>query len=598
MDIQSILKTHFGYDSFRPMQEEVIQWLLEKKDSLVIMPTGGGKSLCYQIPALYLPNMAIVISPLIALMKDQVMALRALGIKAAAYNSHMSQEEMRQMEGDAIDGKLKILYVSPERLGSDLFLNFLSRLKIDFFAVDEAHCVSMWGNDFRPDYLQVSKVRILYPETPFIALTATADTATQADICKQLRLKESKIFVSSFERKNIKISAHINQQRMEQILSLLKKKKGESCIIYCTSRKSCEKLAGSLQDKGIDAQFYHAGMNADERNKVQEGFVRDEIQVICATIAFGMGIDKSNIRLVIHYNMPKNLEGYYQEIGRSGRDGLPAEAVLFYGFTDIEIQKDFILNGEGSEEYKEVQHAKLDRMWQFATSFHCRTNFILNYFGEFRQESCGHCDNCLKPSPKFDGTKLAQMALSAIIRCQEQITASTLIDILRGSHKKELIEKQYDKIKTFGVGRHYSAFEWKSYITQMINLGILSIDFTSNNRLTTTPLSATALTGSTKIELHKESFGEKSIIKPSPRPKALPSFDSMDDDLLAKLKSWRLFKAKESQLPPYIILHDSTLQAIASVRPLSIEELEQIPGIGEHKLNKYGEDILNVVMKS
>jgi len=598
VEIQALLKTHFGYDSFRPMQEEVIQWLLAKKDSLVIMPTGGGKSICYQIPALYLPNMAIVISPLIALMKDQVMALKALGIPAAAYNSHMSQEEIRQMEGDAIDGKLKILYVSPERLGSDLFLNFLSRLKIDFFAVDEAHCVSMWGNDFRPDYLQVSKVRLLYPDTPFIALTATADTATQADICKQLRLKEAKIFVSSFERKNIHISAHINQQRMEQIMTMLKKRKGESCIIYCTSRKTCEKLAASLQDKGIRAEFYHAGMSPDERNKVQEAFVRDEVPVICATIAFGMGIDKSNIRLVIHYNMPKNLEGYYQEIGRAGRDGLAADAVLFYGFTDLEIQKEFILNSEGNEEYKEVQHAKLDRMWQFATSYNCRTNFILNYFGEYRQESCGHCDICSKPRAKFDGTKLCQMALSAIIRCQEQITISTLIDILRGSHKKELIEKQYDKIKTFGVGRHYPAFEWKGYITQMINLGVLAIDFTTNNRLTTTPLSANVLNGSSKIDLHKESFGEKPEVKVGPKPRMPVIFDEPDEDLLMKLKTWRLFKSKESKLPPYIILHDSTIQAIAAARPLTMDELGDIPGIGEHKLNKYGDEILDVVLKS
>lgn len=596
VDIQSILKSYYGYDSFRPMQEEVIQWLLAGNDSLVIMPTGGGKSVCFQVPALYLPNMSIVVSPLIALMKDQVMALKALGISAAAYNSHMNTDELRQIEGDAIDGNIKLLYVSPERLNNEHFHSFLSRLKIDFFAIDEAHCVSMWGNDFRPDYLLVSKLRDRYPSTPFIALTATADTATQADICKQLQLKSSKTFVSSFERKNIKISAQGNQQRMDTILGLLKKHKNESSIIYCTSRKSCEKVAGSLHDKGIKADYYHAGMSADERDRVQEAFVKDEIPVICATIAFGMGIDKSNIRRVIHYNMPKNLEGYYQEIGRAGRDGLPSEAILFYGFADLEIQKEFIANGDGSDTYKDVQNAKLDRMWEFSSTGNCRTNLILNYFGEYRSQGCGHCDNCLKPRAKFDGTQIAQMALSAIIRCNEQIPISTAIDILRGAHKKELIEKKYDKIKTFGVGRHHTAFEWKGYITQLINQGIIAIDFSAHNRLTTTPLTATVLQGNIKIELHKEVFVDRSEIPSPVKMKPSYTYDDPDPDLLNKLKTWRLHKARESKMPPYIILHDSTLEAIATARPMTMDELASLPGIGEHKLKKYGDEILDVVI--
>ncbi|MBK8698157.1 MAG: DNA helicase RecQ [Saprospiraceae bacterium] len=598
MDIHKLLKIHFGYDAFRPMQEDIIRHVMEGKDSLVIMPTGGGKSVCFQIPALALPNTTLVISPLIALMKDQVNALHALGISAAAYNSHAGADELRRIENDALDGKLKMLYISPERMNGEYFNTFLSRLKIDFIAIDEAHCVSMWGNDFRPDYLNLSKLRDNFPYLPFIALTATADTATQTDICKQLKLNKPRVFISSFERKNITLTAAPSQKRMETILDLLKRHKGKSGIIYCTSRKSCETLTASLISKGINASFYHAGMDAAERTRVQEAFVNDDVEVICATIAFGMGIDKSNIRWVIHYNMPKNIEGYYQEIGRAGRDGLPAEALLFYSFADLEILKEFVQKSEGAEVFKEVQLAKLDRMWECANTTDCRTNLILNYFGEYRNENCGHCDNCLQPKAYFDGTQLAQMAISAIVRCGEQLTMGTIIDVLRGANKKELKEKGWDQVKTFGVGRHRYVTEWRAFITQMINQGLVSIDYTDFHKLRTTPLSKELLAGNIKVNLAEIVYSTKEEkVKKVPKAKAMLTSlaEDVDGELLAKLKTWRLQKARENKLPPYVIMHDSTLEAIAGMVPKDEEMLGMVPGIGEHKLKKYGGEILKLI---
>ena len=598
-EIHRILKSYFGYDQFRHPQEEIIQHILNKKDCLVIMPTGGGKSLCFQIPALAMPNTTVVVSPLIALMKDQVNALTALGISAAAYNSHSGIEEMRRIENDALDGKIKLLYISPERLNTEQFNIFLSRLKIDLIAIDEAHCVSMWGNDFRPDYLNLAKLRDAFPNVPFVALTATADNATQGDICRQLKLKEVRTFVSSFERKNITLTASSAQKRIDTIVALIRKYKKSSGIIYCTSRKTCEKVSESLQQKGINAGYYHAGLEAEERTKIQEAFVNDDTQVICATIAFGMGIDKSNIRWVIHYNMPKNIEGFYQEIGRAGRDGLSAEALLFYSFGDLEILRDFITGSDGVESFKEVQMAKLDRMWEFANTNDCRTNLILNYFGEYTVQGCGHCDNCLYPKESFDGTKLAQMALSGIIRCGEQITVTTLVDVLRGANKKELKDKNYDKIKTFGVGRDRYATEWRAFITQMINQGIICIDYTDFHKLKTTPLSKDVLNGEQVVKLYEVVFKQKPIelqkvVKVKEKNSSVQAAEK-DFNLLNKLKSWRQIKAKAAGLPPYIIMHDSTLEAIASVKPHNIDELGQIAGIGEHKLNKYGTEVIALV---
>lgn len=596
--IKQLLKSTFGYDSFRYPQEEIILHVLEGHDTLVIMPTGGGKSLCYQIPALAKEGLTVVVSPLIALMKDQVNALNALGVKASAYNSHANLSELNAIENEAYDGKIKMLYISPEKLGTKNCMTFLSRLQISLVAVDEAHCVSMWGNDFRPDYLNLAKLRDALPSLPFIALTATADASTQQDICKQLHLNNPGIFISSFERKNITLSAAAANKRLDVIEALIRRNSGKSGIIYCTSRKSTESVCEALINRGIKADYYHAGMLQEDRSKVQEAFINDDIQIICATVAFGMGIDKSNIRWVVHYNMPKNIEGYYQEIGRAGRDGLPSEALMFYNFMDYEMLKEFIKESEASETFKEVQYAKLDRMWECANTSDCRTNLLLNYFGEYRQEPCNHCDNCLQPKESFDGTVLAQKALSAIVRTGEQISMNMLIDILRGSHKKEIIDKAYDKIKTFGAGRDRYALEWKSFITQMINQGLIAIDYTDYYKLKTTPLSKSVLSGESTVNLTASVLKIKSEDKVVKEKKTAikKEFGPVDNSLLGKLKSWRLFKAKEMAMPPYVIMHDSTLEAIASSSPSNQTELADIPGIGEHKLNKYGDELIKIVM--
>ncbi len=596
-NIQHLLKSTFGYDSFRYPQEEIINYVINKKDALVIMPTGGGKSLCYQIPALAMPGLTIVVSPLIALMKDQVNALTALGVSAAAYNSHASHSDIAKIENDAYEGKIKMLYISPEKIGNKACQTFLSRLKIDLVAVDEAHCVSMWGNDFRPEYLNLARLRDAFIDIPFIALTATADASTQQDICQQLHLKDPKIFISSFERKNITLSASPANKRIDTIEALIRRNYGKSGIIYCMSRKSTETVCESLKNRGIKTDYYHAGMAQEQRSKVQEDFINDDLQIICATVAFSMGIDKSNIRWIVHYNMPKNIEAYYQEIGRAGRDGLPSEALMFYNFMDYEMLKEFIKDSESTEEFREVQYAKLDRMWECANTQNCRTNLLLNYFGEYRQHPCNHCDNCLQPKDTFDGTELAQKALSAIVRTNEQISMNMVIDILRGSHKKDVIDKGYDKIKTFGAGRDRFALEWKSFITQMINQGLISIAFSDYYKLKTTPFSKSVLSGELKVNLISN------IIKPKTEEK-LPiekktnvkkEYGPVDNSLLGKLKSWRLFKAKELGMPPYIIMHDSTLETISSHQPLSLVDLSEVPGIGDHKLKKYGDEILQVV---
>jgi ATP-dependent DNA helicase RecQ len=433
-----ILESVFGYKSFRDQQAAIIDNVMQGQDTLVIMPTGGGKSLCFQIPALALEGVTIVISPLIALMKDQVTALKALGVKAEALNSQLSSAQSSELENSVYRGEVKILYISPEKLNSAQTFAFLSRLNISLIAVDEAHCVSMWGNDFRPDYLSVGKLKNDFPNIPFIALTATADATTQKDILDKLNLRNPKVFVSSFERKNIHLSALPGQERLDQIIKFINKRKGESGIIYCTSRNSTMKLAESLQKKGINADYYHAQLSTEERNSVQEKFINDEVPIICATIAFGMGIDKSNVRWIIHYNLPKNIEGYYQEIGRAGRDGLPSEALLFHSYQDYGVLRDFISDGNADYEYKQVQYAKLDRMLEAASTTDCRTNLLLSYFGEYRKEPCNHCDNCLEKKEHIDGTVLAQKAISAVMRCNEQLTLPMLIDVLRGSSKAEL----------------------------------------------------------------------------------------------------------------------------------------------------------------
>lgn len=588
ISIHEQLKEVFGYNSFRRGQESIITSLMEGKDQLVIMPTGGGKSICYQLPASLLPNLTIVISPLIALMEDQVAALTQQGIPAASLHSNKSFEERKQTESDIDNGTLKLLYAAPETILQPSMLQYLQTKKISLIAIDEAHCVSVWGNDFRPEYVSLKKLIQLFPATPCIALTATADEATQEEIKNKLGLRQPEFFKSSFERKNITITTFPGLDRIKKIVSYVSRKNKQAGIIYCLSRKSTESISGKLQQAGIKAAYYHAGMDARSRSLIQQRFQNDEIDVVCATIAFGMGIDKSNVRYVIHYNLPKNVESYYQEIGRAGRDGLASEALLFYSWGDVIQLRRFIEDGDAAQEFRAVQSAKLDRMWELANSFSCRTNFILNYFGEYRSEKCGHCDNCLHPPQSFDGTVLAQKALSAVARTKQSANLSLIQDILKGAYKDEVKARNFDHLKTYGAGRDLTYPEWQTYLTQLVNLGYLKIDYTDRSHLKLTPLSTLVLKGEEKVDLFKF---EKKKSTPAKQKKII----IVEDDLFEILREWRARQAKNQRVPAYTIMHDKTLKELSSSKPTDFEELDYIGGIGKAKKAKYGKDILKII---
>lgn len=590
-NIHQILKSTFGYDTFREPQEEIINHVLDGKDALVIMPTGGGKSICYQIPALASEGITIVVSPLIALMNDQVINLQEVGVEAATIHSNVPQDEIQEIEAKLNNGDTKILYLSPEKINSEMTQRYLSTLNIGLIAIDEAHCVSVWGNDFRPDYTQLAKLRRVFPKSAFIALTATADTATQEDICKQLELREPRKFLSSFERKNITTHAHPAQKKLDKIAHILREHTEDSGIIYCLSRKDTEKVASKLNMMGLNAKHYHAGMDAESRYSVQREFQNDDIKIICATVAFGMGIDKPNIRFVIHYSMPKNMEAYYQEIGRAGRDGDESVAHLFASWGDFLMLKRFVDGSDGNQEFKRVQYEKLERMWEFASTTDCRTNGILSYFGEYRTEGCGHCDNCINPPQKKDGTVNAQKVLSAIYRCNQSIGLELIIDVLRGSYKAEIRNRGFDQIKTFGAGRDIDRMTWKNYIIQMINKGIVGIDYTKGSSLVWTPLSTAVLKGEKTIKLADFVPTEKKVKVKKKRATNV----IVDDSLFGRLKAWRLELAREKSVPPYVIFKNSVLEEISSAKPMSDMELLQISGIGDAKLKQYGEDIFRIV---
>lgn len=583
-----ILRNVFGYTSFKTIQEDVILKILEGDDCLVILPTGGGKSLCYQIPALVFEDLTIVISPLIALMEDQVVALQQLGINAEALHSNVPEDRKREVHKKLEDGMLRMLYMAPESLLNPVFLKYIQSYKISLIAIDEAHCISVWGNDFRPEYTKLSCLKEKFTDTPLVALTATADEATRTDIVEQLKIPNATRFIDSFERQNITTKATGGQNRIYQIQKFLSNRVGQSGIIYCLSRKNTEKVAGRLQGFGVSASFYHAGMNAEERKQVQTKFQNDEIKVVCATIAFGMGIDKSNVRFVIHYNLPKNIESYYQEIGRAGRDGEQSETLLFYSWADMILLQGFIDDSQANDEFKRVQRAKLDRIWEFANATSCRTNLILNYFGEFRSEPCGHCDNCMNPPELFDGSKYAQMALSAVVRTKEEISFNMLIDILKGSGKAELRQAGYDKIKTYGVGRSIPYPDWKNYITQIINQGFLSINFKEKGKLKITPFSRNVLKGLTPVMLSK-------FVKDEPKPKRKPQKVIVEDELFEILRKWRLGISQSRRIPAYAIFNDQTLQQLAAQKPTVKSELIFIDGIGPVKLEKYGDKVLELI---
>ncbi len=570
------LKENFGFEKFRPNQEEIINCILSGQDTLAIMPTGGGKSICFQLPALVFDGITVVISPLIALMKDQVDSLRANGIAACYINSSQSQDEQQFNIQNLREGNIKLVYLAPESLS--YLDSVFDSIKISLIAIDEAHCISSWGHDFRPAYTNLGYLKNRFPITPILALTATADKATREDISAQLNLVNRKVFISSFDRKNLSLEVRPALDRVIQIIDFVKNKPNESGIIYCLSRKTTEDLAEKLQKIGIRAKAYHAGLDNLVRSKTQDEFINDDCQVVCATIAFGMGIDKSNVRYVIHYNLPKNIEGYYQEIGRAGRDGLPSETVLFESYGDvIQLQK-FASEGLNAE----VQMAKLERMKQYADALSCRRKILLSYFGELVNKNCGNCDICKNPPAFFDGTVIAQKALSAVSRLQETEPIGVIIDFLRGSKNALIYDKGYQNLKTYNIGNDISWYDWNQYLIQLINLGYLEIAFHEKNNLKLTEFSKKVLFEAEKVKLN--TVFKLDIVKKEINEKSFTVVNS----LFETLRKLRAEIAKQEEVPAYVVFSDAALRQMETDKPTTEQELIAIDGVGKAKLEKYG----------
>ena len=604
MNIFEALRTYYGYSTFRQNQQEIIEHVMQGKDALVLMPTGGGKSICYQIPALTMSGTAIVISPLISLMKDQVETLRANGIEAEALNSGNDPAVDTVIRRKCISGSMKLLYISPEKLMSEIDY-LLSHIQISLFAIDEAHCISQWGHDFRPEYTQLGILREKFPHVPIMALTATADKITRGDILKQLNITGAQEFISSFDRPNLSLSVkrgYKAAEKMHFILNFIKARPMEAGIIYCLSRKNTEKVASDLQKKGINAAPYHAGLSTFERNQTQERFKNDQLSVVCATIAFGMGIDKSNVHWVIHYNMPKSIESFYQEIGRAGRDGAPADTVLFYSLADI-VQLTEFARQSGQQD---VNMDKLRRMQEYAESSVCRRRILLNYFSEQTDHDCGNCDVCENPPRRFDGTRYVQMALSAAKRTTETVRISTIIEIVKGIRSPYVIRHGYDQLKTFGVGKDITTNDWQDYLLQMLQMGFIEIAYNDGNKVKVTNIGEDVLYGRKSAQLCVIDHSVKEERK-KPRLKleiptitipGLPPTTGIEDmKLFEALRSLRLTCANEEGFPPYIVFSDKVLHALATIKPTTIEQFGNISGIGEHKKEKYGNRFVALIQK-
>lgn len=604
--MENVLKQYFGYSAFRPKQREIIQYLLDGKDALVLMPTGGGKSMCYQLPALMMNGVTIVVSPLLSLMKDQVESLQANGIAARAINSAVSEAENMLVRRECAQGMIKLLYVSPERLLVELpFLQ--ENVEISLFAIDEAHCISAWGHDFRPEYAQLGILRETFPNVPIVALTATADKVTRTDILEQLHIPNARMFVSSFDRPNLNLDVKRGmntKERNQAILQFMLRHQHDCGIIYCMSRKTTESVAAYLRSHQFTTAVYHAGLTVEEREKAQNDFVCDRVQIVCATIAFGMGINKSNVRFVIHYNLPKSIENFYQEIGRAGRDGLRSDTLLFYNVSDIIQLNRFALDSG----QREINMERLRRMQEYAESNVCRRRILLNYFGQPYLCECGHCDVCQHPPQRFDGTILIQKALSAIVRGNSELTLRMVVDVLCGSYSAEVRQKNLHAIKTFGVGRDVPRRDWNDYLLQMLQMGFVEIQYDRYNYLRITDAGLDVLYGRQAATLAIPQREEE----PHPRRRktakelqrkldlALPETDSvqiMDEALFGDLRDLRKRLAQEQNLPPYIVFSDNVLRTLSARKPCNLDEFGETPGIGDYKCKKYGAVFLEVIRK-
>ncbi|MBD1580723.1 DNA helicase RecQ [Pseudoalteromonas sp. S16_S37] len=584
----TVLKDVFGYSEFRDGQNAVINAVLESQDALVLLPTGGGKSLCYQIPALTLPGLTVVISPLISLMQDQVAQLQALEIKAEFVNNSLTFEQQQVIYHRLHMGDIKLLYVAPEKVLQYEFKERLKQLNISLFAIDEAHCVSHWGHDFRPHYCRLSELKQHFPTVPMMALTATADTATRRDIVQQLGLNQPYIYTGSFDRPNIRYTIEEKFKPLSQLMRYLRMQKGQSGIIYCTSRKRVDDIAQKLADAGFNAAAYHAGMSNEQRQFVQTAFARDDIHIVVATVAFGMGINKSNVRFVLHYDIPKSIEAYYQETGRAGRDGLAAEAIMYFDPADIGRVKRFFEDIE-DEHRRRVEEQRFNAMASFAEAQTCRRQILLNYFSEYQREPCGNCDICLNPPKRFDGTLVAQQALSCVYRAEQRFGLGYIVDVLRGANTSRIRDNQHHTLSTYGIGKEHSNEYWLSVLRQLIHHGLLTQDITQGASLRLTEAARAVLKGEYALQLAEPRLQAKHVYQDK-----LAQFN-YDKKLFAKLRSLRKELADEDDVPPYVVFNDKTLAEMAQLMPTNDSEFLKISGVGFTKLSKYGAPFMQLI---